>query len=95
MASSISKRLSFSDSTDSVRVNVLSLGVNLLEILAMPKVIVVSAVQPENGKSPIIVTELGIVISVRVEQSRNAPVPTFLTEFGMLADVSPVQPANE
>ena len=34
-----------------------------------------------------VVTELGMVISVRAEQPSNAPFPMFVTELGMVISV--------
>lgn len=40
------------------------------------------------------VTELGMVMSVRLEQLMNAPVPMLVTELGIMILVSPVQRPN-
>lgn len=42
--------------------------------------------QPENEDLPIVVTELGITIEVKLEQEEKAPAPIVITEFGMLIE---------
>ena len=50
--------------------------------------------QPENAYSPMLVTELEIVMLVRPVHSKNAWPPMLVTEFGIVMLVSPVQPEN-
>ena len=56
--------------------------------------ILLIALQPKNAESPIIVTELGIVIDVKPLQFLNAALPIEVTELGIVIDVKPLQPEN-
>ena len=45
-----------------------------------------------KAASPILVTEFGIVIDVKLLQPWKATSPILVTEFGMVIDVKPEQP---
>ena len=68
----------------------------------LPRVIavvedIITFVNPEleNAPTPILVTELGIVIDVNKVQLLNAPTPILVTEFGIVIDVNEVQLLNK
>jgi hypothetical protein len=50
---------------------------------------IVTVVNPEywNALKPILVTEFGIVIDVKMEQPLNAKIPILVTELGIVIDV--------
>ena len=45
--------------------------------------------QSENASSPMVVTELGIMMEVRLEQPENALSPMEVTELGMAVFMQP------
>ena len=45
--------------------------------------------QPRNAQPPMVVTELGMLMSVRLEQPENAPMPMEVTEFGIVVFLQP------
>ena len=48
--------------------------------------------QPANASSPMLVTELPMVMEVREEQFRNAMSPMLVTELGRVMEVREEQP---
>ena len=50
--------------------------------------------QPENAPSPMVVTEVGMLMAVRPVQPSNAPSPMVVTELGMLMAVRLRQSSN-
>ena len=45
--------------------------------------------QQENAPSPMVVTELGMLMAVRLERPRNAPAPMEVTELGIVVFLQP------
>ena len=56
--------------------------------------IVVRLVQSANALSPMVLTELGMLIDVRPVQPANVASPISVTESGRVIDSRLVQPAN-
>ena len=54
--------------------------------------ILVKPLQLLNAHSPMLVTELGIVMLDKAVQSSNAEPSMLVTELGMVTPVSPLQP---
>ena len=50
-------------------------------------IIVVKPEQSEKGLTPMLVTELGIVMEVKPEQPKKAQFPMFVTELGISMEV--------
>ena len=48
-------------------------------------------IQAEKVYSPILITELGIVIDVKLLQPLKAEFPIIVTELGIVIDVKPLQ----
>ena len=63
-------------------------------LFPLPTTMVVKPLQEPNAKSPIEVTELGMVIDVKPLQYSNARSPIEVTELGMLIDVKPLHQEN-
>ncbi len=82
--------VTFSPIVNDVRF-VQSLKEKLVQFSAL-NVTEVSPKQPVKARSPMEVTELGMVTEVSPEQPRKADEPMEVTELGMVTEVSPEQP---